>query len=152
MTAAILIVEDHPDEAELLRQMLAELGVIGPVHHVHSAIEAIAYFQGDYPYSNRERFPFPKIILLDLNLPGMSGFEFMKWLQTDDQFKNLAVIVVSGLDDVAAIRRAYSLGATSFLPKPYTLSDLQSLIRVFGEHFAPSEMPKSYDAREIPGN
>jgi CheY-like chemotaxis protein len=150
MTAAILIVEDHPDEAKLLEEMLGQLGVTDPICHVHSAVEAIAYFQGDYPYSNRERFPLPKTILLDLRLPGMSGFEFMKWLQTGDWLKDLRVIVVSGLDGVAAIRHAYSLGATSFLPKPYTFADLQNLIRFFPDYLSQSYLQKSCDTANNP--
>src|SRR5882757_5894501 len=106
MPETILIVDDWDDDAELMRLMLGEIGLINPIQIVHSAVEAIAYVQGDYPYSNRTKFAPPKIILLDLNMPRMSGFDFLKWLSANRQLANFMVVVVSGLDDWASMRQA----------------------------------------------
>ena len=131
MSKPILIVDDKPDDANLLERMLRARGVINPIHIVHSAIEALAYLQGDHGYEDRTKYPLPKTILLDLKMPGMDGFEFMSWLRANDKLGHFKVIVVSGLDDLAAIRRAYTAGARSFLPKPYTTIDLENLMKGF---------------------
>src|ERR1044071_1339268 len=96
----ILIVEDRPEDAQLLEEMLRHLDVKNPVSVVSSATEAIAYLQGDYRYADRSRYPLPKILLLDLKMPGMDGFEFMDWLKAHGWSDDLQVIVVSGVDDM----------------------------------------------------
>lgn len=130
MPEAILIVEDNSDDAILLRQTLRQAGVRNSIRCVHSAIEAIAYLQGDFPYADREAHPLPKIIFLDLKLPAMDGFEFMAWLDANGRRNEFQILAISGLDDIAAIRRAYSSGAISFLPKPCTIADIKELIQV----------------------
>src|SRR3954452_2348681 len=106
MPEPILIVEDRPEEAQVLDETLRQLGVKNPIHIVSSAVEAIAYLQGDHPYSDRARYPLPKILLLDLKMPGMDGFQFMDWLKTNSPLEDLKVIVVSGVDDMHSIREA----------------------------------------------
>jgi len=73
----------------------------------------------------------PSILLLDLKLPAVSGFEILSFLQGRPAFSELLKIVVSDLDDLESIRKAYGLGAHSFLTKPVHRSDLKELIRVY---------------------
>jgi CheY-like chemotaxis protein len=127
----ILIVDDSHDDATLLERMLRARGVTNPIFTVHSALEAIAYLEGDHGYEDRTKYFLPKLILLDLKMPLMDGFEFMGWLRLNDKLGKFKVIVVSGLADVASIRRAYALGARSFLIKPYSASDLENLLKGF---------------------
>ena len=131
MPKPILIVDDGPDDAMLLERMLRAQGITNPIHIVHSAIEALAYLQGDHGYEDRSKYPLPKLILLDLRMPGMDGFEFMEWLRANERIGHFKVIVASGLDDVSSIRRAYTAGARSFLTKPYTATDVENLVKGF---------------------
>jgi len=71
------------------------------------------------------------VVLLDLKLPGISGFNFLEWLKAQSGLDDLLVVVVSGLDDLASIRRAYALGADSFLTKPCQRLDVENLIQWF---------------------
>jgi CheY-like chemotaxis protein len=135
MPETILIVDDWDDDAELLRLTLDEIGLVNPIQIVHSAAEAIAYLQGDFPYSDRGKFPLPKIILLDLNMPRMDGFDFLKWLSAKARLADFMVIVVSGVDDWVSMRRAYELGAASFLTKPCRRLDLEHLIEWFPRYW-----------------
>src|ERR1051325_4093294 len=110
MPETILIVDDGDDDAELLRLTLGQIGLINPIQVVHTAAEAIAYVQGDFPYSDRAKFPPPKIILLDLNMPRMSGFDFLQWLSANKQLADRMVIVVSGIESWPLIRPAGVVG------------------------------------------
>jgi CheY-like chemotaxis protein len=127
----VLIVDDSADDAAMLEAMLRAQGVTNPIQTVFSAIEATAYLRGDFGYSDRVRYPLPKIILLDLKMPVMDGFEFLEWLRANEKIGQFKVIVVSGLEDVGSIKHAYTAGARSFLAKPYTTAELENLLRGF---------------------
>src|SRR5262249_3538880 len=85
--------------------------------------------------SNRANFPLPKIIFLDLKLPGVDGFEFLSWLKAQNKLEMFAVFVLSGLEDMPSIRKAYSMGATSFLSKPARAEDILNLIHGSPAHW-----------------
>src|SRR5205823_4806443 len=75
--------------------------------------------------------PVPSILLLDLKLPGMNGFEILQWLQDRTEFAKTLRVVLSQLDHLDNIKKAYALGAQSFLSKPVSQEDLHELITVF---------------------
>jgi|SRR5581483_4689415 len=129
-TGAILIVEDDENDARMLEHTLRETAVLNPIEVVHSAREAIAFLEQTFPYGAGEKYPV-RIILLDLKLPGMDGFEFLDWLGRRVEFEDVLVVVVSGLDQLSEIRRAYALGADSFLTKPCRGLDVENLIQWF---------------------
>src|SRR5215471_9805214 len=131
MADTILIVEDWEDDAKLLEQALLQLGVRNLLIILPSATEAVLYLEGKFPYSDRKKYPLPGIIFLDLKLPGTDGFEFLEWLKSSDRLSNQTVFAISGIDDLASIRRAYTMGASSFLPKPPRSLDLENLMVSF---------------------
>ena len=133
MAEAILIIDDYADDAKWLELVLRQAGVVNPIHIAHSAYEAVSYIQGEFPFSNRTNFPLPKIIFLDLKLPGVDGFEFLSWLKAQNKLELFTVFVLSGLEDMPSIRKAYTMGATSFLSKPARNDDILNLI-----HWAPA--------------
>jgi CheY-like chemotaxis protein len=140
----ILVIDDNPDDAELLELSLRRLRIINPIQYLESAIEAVAYLRGDGIYSDRATYPIPKIILLDLRMPSMDGFDFLKWLSAGGILEQFSVFAVSGLDDLAAIRRAYKMGATSFLVKPSSDADLQNLICGYPSHWTQAPLPSNH--------
>jgi CheY-like chemotaxis protein len=131
MNEVILIVDDSRKDAESLESILTELGVINPIQFVHSGGEAVAYLHRDDPYSDPKRYPYPGVIFLDLKMPGMDGFAFMKWLAARGRLKDFVIFVVSGFSDLLSIRRAYELGAKSFLTKPCCADEVAELLRLF---------------------
>jgi CheY-like chemotaxis protein len=140
-TKGILLVEDYPNDAEIIQMALRHTGVINPVIIVHNATDAVAYLQGSIPYSDRTKYPEIGILLLDLKLPGMDGFAFLEWMKTQPQFDHILVVVVSGLDNLSSIRRAYALGADSFLTKPCGALDVENLIQWFPGYWTRSVKP-----------
>jgi CheY-like chemotaxis protein len=124
----ILIVEDYEDDAKLLQLMLANAGIFNPIRIALSAEEAIAYLKGAPPDSNRATFPLPSVIFVDLKLPGIDGFEFLRWLRTHDELKGAFIVVLSATGDMISVQTAYALGANSFLVKPCRAADLENLV------------------------
>ena len=81
MAKPILLAEDVKEDADAVRQAVRTAGFDNPVYVVSDGDLAISYLKGEGAYSNRELFPFPSILLLDLNMPRVSGFEVLKWIK-----------------------------------------------------------------------
>lgn len=131
MSFPILIVEDSEEDSLWLKRQLDHAGLCNPCHIVKTAEEAMDYIEGRPPYSDRAQFPLPKVLLLDIKLPGIDGFEFLHWLKENPKSNGALIVTISGLGELAAIRRAYELGANSFLNKPCNPIDLENLIQGF---------------------
>jgi len=123
----ILLVEDNEDHAFLIRRGLCKGPSVGPLQVVISGEEAIEYLSGTGRYSDRDEFPLPSVVLLDLELPGVSGFEVLRWIRKQTELNNVWVVVItcSELEQDASF--ASILGANSFILKP---RDLDSLIQM----------------------
>src|SRR5437588_3708398 len=112
--AVILIVEDREDDALLMCRAFARCSSDTAVHVLRDAPEAISYLSGAGKYASREEYPLPALILLDLHLPGMDGFELLAWIRKKDGIRTLPVVVLTSSDRVRDVKRAYDLGANSF--------------------------------------
>src|SRR5262249_28304466 len=114
----ILIADDSEKDLATIRTAFAKALVPNPILTVNSGDDAIAYLNGEAPYANRSDFPLPKLLLLDLKMPGTDGFEVLRWLRQQPGLGSLRVLVLAGSDEITDINRAYRLGANSFLVKP----------------------------------
>jgi CheY-like chemotaxis protein len=142
---AVLIVEDYEDDAKLLELLLTGAGVINPLRSVLSAEQAIAYLEGAPPYWHREKYPLPAVIFVDLKLPGIDGFDFLRWLRAHPLLKTAFFVVLSATGDLVSVQAAYALGANSFLVKPCRAADLENLIvcypALWMRSISPSALP-----------
>jgi CheY-like chemotaxis protein len=116
--ALILLVEDDPNDALIIRRAFARARVMNPLQVLSSGEEAIDYLCGVGKYSNRAEYPLPALVLLDLVLRGMDGFEVLQWIRSQPEICTIRVVVLSGLERTSDVNRAYQLGANSFLVKP----------------------------------
>ncbi len=132
MTAAILIVDDQPDEAALIKRAVLRLRPSGPVIVLPSAKELKDYVNAEGRYIDREAFPYPSLILLDLKMPDMNGFELLEWLKREPLHAAVPVIVVSSFDRQKDIRKSYQLGASTFLSKPVNPERIRGAVRALG--------------------
>ncbi len=131
--ADILLVEDNPDDATLVctavERTLAGIRVLV----VGDGGEAIRYLSGVPPYDDRTAYPFPDLVLLDLKMPSVDGFEVLRWIRSQPGLLGLPVIVLTGsvLADDNAL--AYESGASSYLVKPNSFEELLKTIKSLGE-------------------
>ena len=128
----ILLVEDDPNDIILIKRAFLKAGSVNPVRVVEDGDAAVAYLAGENSYADRERYPMPALVLLDLKLPRRSGFEVLKWLRQQPGLKRLPVIILTASEKTKDINRAYDLGANSYLVKPVSFDDLLSIVKTLG--------------------
>lgn len=125
----ILVVEDNPEQGELICKVLSEGRVTNRVFAVGSGEEAVAYLSGQGVFANRDTYPLPTLLLLDLKLPGISGFEVLNWVRTNPAVSRMPVVVLTGTMQDGNIERAYALGANSYLLKPFGMDELRTMVK-----------------------
>jgi CheY-like chemotaxis protein len=123
----ILLVEDDTNDVLLMRRTLERFDAAKPLQVVANGELAIAYLDGQHEFSNREMFPVPTLVFLDLKLPGLSGFEVLTWVRQQPRLCKLQVVVLTGSRKGLDVYRAYELGATSYLVKPAQPEDIGRL-------------------------
>src|SRR5438874_9323054 len=92
----ILFADDDENDRLLMRRALKGAGVSVEARDVHDGEEVIRYLQGEEPYADRGKFPFPDLLVLDLKMPRMNGLEVLGWLQQHPACSTLPVVMVSG--------------------------------------------------------
>ena len=123
----ILLAEDNEDDVVLVRRAFREGSLLNPLQVVSNGDQAIAYLSGQGKYANRDEYPLPELVLLDLKMPRKNGFEVLQWIRQQPELKTLRLVVMTASDDIRDVNSAYQLGANSFLVKPV---DIASLIEV----------------------
>lgn len=126
----ILLAKDNEDYALLFQRALKTARIQANLLIVRDGKEAVDYLAGAEPYADRTKHPFPRLVLLDLKMPRMDGFEVLSAVRQRLGFTRLPVIVLTHSDNPADIRRAYELGATSYFQKPDSLEGLDEMIHV----------------------
>src|ERR1043165_5884241 len=107
----ILLAENGVDDRFLFIQALKRAGLRHPLRMVDDGREAIGYLSGAFFYADRERFPLPRILMLDLILPTVSGFEVLEWVRAGPEFAGLLVVVLTASEKIADLHKCYRMGA-----------------------------------------
>src|SRR6266568_7766941 len=127
--SAILLVEDDEADIFLLRRAFRNARIANPLIEVRDGQAAIHYLSGEGDYADRTRYPIPFLVLLDLRLPKLSGFEVIAWMRDQPQLANLIVVVLTASDHVPDVTKARDLGANSYLVKPGNFQELVEMVR-----------------------
>lgn len=131
----ILLVEDEEDDIILIRRALRKGGVEAPVDVIRDGNDAMDFFGREGKYKALQPVPFPTIILLDLKLPGRTGFEILEYIKRHEKLALLPVIVFTNSAHDNDIRKAYALGANSYLKKPYTMAATTELLQAVSHYW-----------------
>lgn len=126
----VLIVDDDNDDVELMRLAFEKAKAPCGLMSVEDGGEAIKYLSGEGKYADRKIFPMPLLVLLDLNMPRLNGFEVLAWIQKNTQSTFPLVITLSYSHLESDIRRAYELGTSAFVAKPVDLDGSVSLVKL----------------------
>lgn len=137
----ILVAEDNVLEALLLKKAFVAAQVKRPVFMVSDGQEAMEYLGGVGPYLDRDKYPFPDVLMLDLKMPRMDGFDVLRWLRTHPECSVVPTIVLTNSALPDDIQRAYELGANSYIVKPQKFNDLVRLIQCAFEYWDWCEKP-----------
>jgi CheY-like chemotaxis protein len=125
--ALFLLVDDNENDVLLVRRAFVKAKVLNTLHVVRSGAEAIAYLSGKGQFANRAEYPLPALVLLDLKMPGMDGFDVLRWIRQEPALRTLRVVVLTASDDMRDVNVAYKMGANSFLIKP---ADLERFVEI----------------------
>jgi|SRR4051794_22936092 CheY-like chemotaxis protein len=137
----ILVAEDDPNDAFLLRKAFKTSGFDAALHFVSDGEEAIAYLKGEGKYADRAAHPVPAMMLLDLKMPGLNGFDVLTWVRQQLRFISLPVVVLSGSMWPGDIEQSYRLGASSYLMKPLTVALLGEMVRTAATYWLRTNLP-----------
>ena len=130
--AQILLVEDNPADAELAVIGLRGDDSIDSIHVAEDAEDAWAFLHRQGPYADARR---PDLILLDLNLPGLSGGELLKRIKADPSLRSIPVIVLTTSDADQDVRYAYAANANAYMVKPVDFQQFQHLLDSFKQYW-----------------
>lgn len=127
---AILVVDDSEQDVALLKEACREAGCSASLRMAYGVDQAVAYFQGSGEFSDRWAHPLPALVLLDIQMPGRNGFDLLEWLRKrPEDFHRVPVVMLTTSHDFVEIRRAYDMGANSFLVKPTEFDELVEAMR-----------------------
>lgn len=125
----ILLVEDNPDHAELTIRALRKGSLANHILWVKDGVAALDALRSQHAYADRSSRPLPGLVLLDLNLPKLSGLEVLQAMKSDPVLRVIPVIMLttSGRED--EVKKSFELGANSFVTKPVQFSEFSEKIR-----------------------
>lgn len=138
----ILIGEDDENDAIILERALRKVGFTNPFRFCQDGVELLSYLQGEGRYANRNEFPFPRILILDLKMPKMGGIEILKWLYHHQECNLIPKIVFSASSHASDIQEAYKWGANSYLVKPGGYEALTRMLKIFFDYWSICEKPQ----------
>ena len=128
-TKTVLLVDDDENTLIFTRVALKHMGESPQLQYVANGLQATQYLQGSGRFADRQAYPFPDLILLDLKMPVIDGFEFLGWIRSHPRFSRLPVVVLTGSTYPPDVRRAHQLGANSFLEKSSELFDFETALK-----------------------
>ena len=124
----ILLAEDDKNDVFLMRRGLQKAGVPNPLIVLENGREVIDYLGGNGQYAARDKFPLPGLVLLDLKMPWMDGFDILAWLRSRKQFDSLPVVILTSSKLQSDVDRSRQLGVFDYRVKPQALEDLVRLL------------------------
>ena len=127
--ATILLVEDEESSAFLFQHTITELGILHPLQVAQDGREAMDYLEGNGRFADRTTFPIPSLIVLDLKMPRITGFEVLDWVRKQPELRRLIIIVMSASASESDVNRAYELGANAYIVKPSGMEKLGDVLR-----------------------
>lgn len=139
----ILLVEDDENDATLVQLAFKKNDIPNPIQWVKDGSEAVAYLDGEGAYADRNLYPFPEVLLVDLKMPRMSGLELLAWIRDHPEFRVIPTIIMTASKLDADIEKAYSLGANTYMVKPPSLDQLAKMVKVTHEYWSLSVKPKT---------
>lgn len=142
--APLLYIEDEETDVMLMRLGLQKARIPDPLITVADGEEAIAYLSGTGHYSDRQRYPIPSLVFLDLNLPRLAGMKVLEWIRQQPQYANLPVVIYTSSGQPADRDKARHLGANDYLVKPSLIDTIAEMVKKVKERWL-YHSPNAYE-------
>lgn len=128
-TAHILLVEDNRMDVELTLDAFHEARLLNTIYVASTGQEALDYLFGRGKYADRAAYPLPNLVLLDLKLPGVDGFEVLRQVKSTPGLKRLPVIILTSSKEEGDLALTYDIGANSYIVKPVSFDGFLGVIK-----------------------
>ncbi len=148
----ILLAEDDENDVFLMRRALERAGVPNPLFVVRNGQEAIDYLAGKGQFADRHQFPVPGLMLLDLKMPWMDGFDVLKWLRGQRQYDKFPVVVLTSSKLQADVDQSRDLGVYDYRVKPQSFDDLVRLLDDVRKCWLDERYQRAPGSPAVPGN
>ena len=113
----VLLADDSDDEVLLFKRAFNRAEISNPLQVVSGGSEAIAYLNGEGKFADRTAYPLPRVLVLDVKMPGIDGLQVLQWVREQSPVKELPVVMLTNFDDVHAAKRANDLRVNSYIIK-----------------------------------
>lgn len=131
----ILMADDDEDDRLLTSEALEESRVLNDLHCVEDGVELINYLKRKGKYADEVKFPWPSLILLDLNMPRKDGREALKEIKDDSELRGIPVVILTTSQQEEDMVKGYGLGAASYITKPVNFEGLVNLMKALGKYW-----------------
>ena len=134
-TAQIMLVEDNYMDIRLTLDAFKEAKLLNEINVFRNGGEALDYLFGRNKYTDRALFPLPDIILLDLSMPGINGFEVLEQIKSADKLKRIPVIILTSSKEAGDRTLSYDIGANSYLLKPISFEVFVEVVKKISDYW-----------------
>src|SRR5882724_10619772 len=132
----VLLVEDDLNDIFLVKRAFKMAHLPEPLQVVTDGQEAINYLKGEGKYTDRQGYPLPKLIVMDIKMPRRTRFEVLEWVKGDRRpLRRIPIVIVSSSDNPADINRAYELGANAYMVKPVSFKAVEHLFNAITQYW-----------------
>ncbi|MDQ2898293.1 MAG: response regulator [Acidobacteriota bacterium] len=131
----ILLVEDNADDEALTMRAFGKNRLHAKIEVVRDGPEALDYLFCQGPFSNRDPFRVPRVVLLDINLPKLSGLEVLRRLRKDPRTKLLPIVILTSSNEEEDLLNGYQLGVNSYIRKPVDYNAFMEAVKQLGVYW-----------------
>ncbi|QWG09229.1 response regulator [Flammeovirga kamogawensis] len=131
----ILYADDDPEDRMLTQEAFEESKLASNLIFVEDGEELMEYLNHKGKFSDKEKYPKPDLILLDLNMPKKDGRECLKEIKLDDSLKKIPVVVLTTSNDEEDVLKTYNLGVSSFITKPVTFDSMVDIVKSLNQYW-----------------
>jgi CheY-like chemotaxis protein len=132
----VLLVEDDLNDIFIVKRAFKMADIHTPLQVVTDGQEAVSYLRGDGKYADRNTFPVPRLIVMDIRMPRKSGFEVLEWVKTNRQpLRRIPIVIVSSSENPDDINHAYELGANAYMVKPMNFRAVEHLFETITHYW-----------------
>jgi CheY-like chemotaxis protein len=132
---SILMAEDDPDDRLLTQEAVREAKLTNEINFVEDGEELMEYLKSSGEYADKSKYPKPRLILLDLNMPKKDGREALKEIKADPKLRCIPIVVLTTSKAEEDILRTYDLGVSGYITKPVLFDDLIEVMKVIGKYW-----------------